>query len=75
VETSVKLFFITSVHLLLFSMKLTVLLLPLERLGLVDSWRISYDKKSTLEGVITRAPEDNNGYLACRAVRERRGIA
>jgi hypothetical protein len=57
VETSD--FFITSVHLPFTSMNVTVLLLPLERLGLVDSWRLSYDKKGTLEGPVTYAPEDS----------------
>jgi hypothetical protein len=41
-------------------MNLTVLLLPLERLGLVVSWRISYDQNGILGGIITVAPEDNN---------------
>jgi hypothetical protein len=41
-------------------MNLTALLLPLERLGSVDSWRISYDEKGTQEGLITGAPEDSS---------------
>jgi hypothetical protein len=59
VENIDKLFFIPSVHLLFFSMNLTVLLLPLERLGLVDSWRKSYDQKDHVEGMIIGAPEGN----------------
>jgi hypothetical protein len=47
-------------------MNLTVLLVPLERLGLVDSWRISYGRKGTLEGMIIGAPEDNNRQLGDR---------
>jgi hypothetical protein len=49
----------TRVQLLSTSMNLTVLLLPLDMLGLVDSWRVYYDQKGTLEGMITRVPEDN----------------
>jgi hypothetical protein len=60
VEISDTLFFITSVHLLFTSMNLMVLLVPLERLGVMNSWRISYDKIGTLEGVITWAPEDKS---------------
>jgi hypothetical protein len=60
VETSGKLFFITSIQLLFTSMNLTVLLLPLERLGLVYSWRVSYDQKGTLEGPITGASEESS---------------
>jgi hypothetical protein len=59
VETSDKLFLIPSVQLVFTSINFIVLLPPLERLGLVDSCRTSYDQKSTLEGLITRAPEDN----------------
>jgi hypothetical protein len=60
-ETSDKLFSIpTRVELLITSMNLTVLVLPLDRLGLVGSWRISYDQKGTPEGLITMAPEDSN---------------
>jgi hypothetical protein len=57
VETSDKLFFINGVQLMFSSMNLTILLLPLEKLGLVDSWRISYDQKGTLEGMIVGCPE------------------
>jgi hypothetical protein len=60
VETSHTLFLISCVQLVFTSMNWTVLLLSLERLGLVDSWHISYDQKGTLEGLITGAPEDNN---------------
>jgi hypothetical protein len=56
VENSDNLVFITMVQLLFTSMNLTVLLLPFERLGLVDSWRMNYDQKSNLEGLITLAP-------------------
>jgi hypothetical protein len=41
------------------SMNLAVLLLALERLGLVDSWCISYDQKGTLE--------DNTRYPSLKA--------
>jgi hypothetical protein len=58
VETSDEIFLITSVHLMFTSMNLTVLVLPLERLGLVFSWRISYDQTCSTKGMITRAPED-----------------
>jgi hypothetical protein len=44
-------------------MNLIVLLLPLARLGLVNSLRISYDRKSTLEGMLIGAPEDNSRLL------------
>jgi hypothetical protein len=45
VETSDKIFFIPSVQLVFTSIYLTVLLQPLERLGCVDSWRMSYDQR------------------------------
>jgi hypothetical protein len=58
VETSDQLFFITSLQLVFTNINSTILLLPSERLGLVDSCRISYDQKGTLEGLITWTPED-----------------
>jgi hypothetical protein len=44
-------------------MNLVVLLLPLERLGLVVLWCLSYDRNGTLEGMITRTPEDKSRQL------------
>jgi hypothetical protein len=55
-------YFHNNVQLLSSSMNSNVLLLPLERLGLVVSWHSSYDKNGALGSLITWGPKTSTVY-------------